>query len=216
MLDKKFTIYGMVAIVAISLGGISFLTSDITSVNSNVQSDMEISTDQRLSGVYPMPPPLPAQKIISNSVDLEKIQKQAGFTLLEPKLPKSFVLLSATYNPIYDEATIYYGPQSILSEIDDSLTMDDLLDMGFIVIDYERRANMENVDSVITKYSQNEKGTSFDVNGKKGYSIDDDFVNRQRVVIFDENEGMEITVVYNEGIMSQVKSIATSLYSNLR
>ncbi len=40
-------------------------------------------------------------------------------------------------------------------------------------------------------FSQNEKGASFNMNGKKGYSMEDDFVNCQKVVIFDETEGMK-------------------------
>ena len=211
MLGKKPTIYGMVVIVAVSLGGTLILTGDVDLAGSNVQTDAPVS-DQRFSGVYPKPPPLQAQKVISKSIDLEIIKKQAGFTLLEPELPKGFVLLSATYDPIHDEATMYYGPQHILPTINDRLTMDDLLDLGIVVIDYERRSNMKNIDKQITKYSQNEKGAPFNVNGKKGYSIDDGFVDRQRVVIFDETESMEITVVYNGDKMSQVKNIAESLY----
>ena len=61
-------------------------------------------------------------------------------------------------------------------------------------------------------FSQNEKGASFNMNGKKGYSMEDDFVNCQKVVIFDETEGMEITVMYNEDTMSQVKNIVRSLF----
>ena len=214
MLNKKYPIYGLITIVVVLLGGFSFLTGDISKVsNIDVQRDIKVPTEQRFLGVYPMPPPLPEQKILSNSIDIQRIQKQAGFTLLEPTLPKGFVLISSTYNPIYDEATIYYGPQSIIHKINDDLTIDDLLDLGVIVIDYERRINMENIDNQITRFSQNEKGSSFDVNNKKGYSMNDDFVNRQKVVIFDETEGMEITVVYNEGTMSQVKDIVRSLFS---
>jgi hypothetical protein len=213
MLEKKFVIYGMVAIVAISLGGMSFLTNNEVSVNSDAEIHVGTSPEHRLSSVYPQPPPLPAQKIVSNSVDLQKIQKHAGFTLLEPKLPKDFVVLSATYNPIYDEATIYYGHESLLSLIGDDLTMDDLLDMGVVVIDYERRSNMDNIDAKIAKHSQHSKGAAFDVDDKKGYLVEDDFVNRKKAVIFDETEGIEITIVYNEGSMSQVKEIAQSLYS---
>ena len=213
MLDKKYPLFGIVAVVAISLGGYSLLI-DVDMTADDISSSI-VSHGERFDGVYPMPPPLPPANVLSNSVNLENIQNVAGFSILEPNLPKGFELFGATYNPLYDEATLFYAPSSVSKNIVDAHNIDKLLDMGVIIIDYERFSKAETtIDKEIARISQSDHGHVFNIDGKKGYFVNDEYADRQRVVIFDDGQDMEITIVYNKGSVSQVKAIAQSLFGD--
>ena len=213
--------YLPVVIVLVVVGASVPILSELTTTQPDEPMDIELTTtqpdepmditvtplDRDTLSKYPGRG-LPPMNLADKGISLQAIKILFPYAADMPQiLPTGEEFVYGLYDLYYDEATLYYADAKIHSLVKNEHTTGDLINLGMVIINYER---LTNLSSKIDRLDTNKYTIIDDIPSEnKGY-VCHKCKGNQLFIVYPE-DGIELSIVKNDATPEKLKALANDL-----